>query len=48
VDDERRDRDTDQDRGGAVATGEGQRHELALVPELGDEDHAETEKEGVQ
>src|SRR5262249_1204029 len=45
VHDRRRDRDADQDLQGRVARREGQGHELALVAELGDEDHAEAQDE---
>ncbi len=47
VHDEGRDRDGDEDRQRPVARGEGERHQLALVAELGEEHDAEGEEEGV-
>ncbi len=41
VDDRRGDRDADEDRPHLEAGGEGERHELGLVAQLGDEDDAE-------
>jgi len=47
VDEQGRDRDREQDRHGPVARGEGERHQLALVAELGEEHNAEGEEECV-
>jgi hypothetical protein len=47
VDEQGRDADPDEDRQRPKAGGEGQGHELALVAQLGDEDHGEAEQEGL-
>jgi hypothetical protein len=43
----RRERDRDEDGHGWKAGRERERHQLALVAELGDEDHAEGQEEGI-
>jgi len=47
MDDERRDRHGEQDGERPITRRERERHQLALVAELGDEDHAGREQEGV-
>ena len=42
-----RSRDPDEDGKRLVAGGEGKRHELTLVAELGNEDHSEAQQQGV-